>query len=156
MNIKRDYHLITIGIILSVRLPIWQTPILAQGITTNTASTGQVSGLALYLQATYQNTTITTPAQLDTTIQDYNTNCGNGDIKTVTVDGLLPLNSALTTINNATTAQLIIQGDGNDTLDGTNTVRLLNIDNGNVTVNNMTLQNGSASEAGAIRLSQCE
>jgi predicted outer membrane repeat protein len=58
---------------------------------------------------------------------------------TVTVSGTLTYSTAPTTINNATNATLTITGG---TLDGASLYRLLNITDGNVTLNNMALQNG--------------
>lgn len=96
--------------------------------------------------------TVANQFAIDAAIQDYNANCTAGQTKTVTVDGTITLISALTPINNATTAELVIEGDGDDILDGDDSFRILNIADGSVTLDTMTLQNGlSGGNGGAIR-----
>ncbi|MEL6151525.1 MAG: hypothetical protein AAFR56_18000, partial [Chloroflexota bacterium] len=101
--------------------------------------------LPLYTTSAFQSctdATVTDETQLATAIDSYNQFCGDGQAMTITVDGTITLSALLPTIDNATTAQLTIQGG---TLDGANTYRILYIQNGDVTVRTMTLQNSGPS-----------
>ncbi|MCB1804691.1 MAG: Ig-like domain-containing protein, partial [Candidatus Competibacteraceae bacterium] len=97
---------------------------------------------------TCSDATVSTQAELDTAITNYNTFCGDGDTLTVTVEGTITLASALTAVNNSTTAALDIVGDGDDILDGANSFQILRIQDGNVTLETMTLQQGDAAVSG--------
>lgn len=91
--------------------------------------------------------TIQTQAQLEAEIVDFNTNSGAGDTKIIRICKTITLTSALSTIDNSTTAQLTIMGG---TIDGANSFRVLRIDNGNVTLDKMTIQNGNSLTGGGI------
>ncbi len=107
--------------------------------------------LAPSVHAVCDDVSVSLQAGLEAAIVDYNTNCAAGQTMTVTVDGTITLGSALSVINNATTAVLEIVGDGDDVLDGAGSFRIFNLNDGNLHVDTMTLQNGSNTEGGAIR-----
>lgn len=87
---------------------------------------------------TCATTRVTDVTSLDEAIQGYNL-CGNGENITITVGGFIQLDQILTDIDNTSTAVLTITGG---TLDGAETYRILNIENGNVILSSITLQNG--------------
>ena len=84
--------------------------------------------------------TATTQAELESVILDFNGNCGAGDVLTTTVSGTITISgSAFSPVNNGTTAVLEIVGDGDDALDGGGAIQILDIDDGHVTIDSLTL-----------------
>lgn len=94
--------------------------------------------------------TVINQTELEDALNAYNVNCGNGDTLTATVDGTIILTSALSQVDNNTTAQLVIAGDGDDIIDGADSFGILSIIDGDVTIDTMTLQNGLSDNGGAI------
>lgn len=97
--------------------------------------------------------TVTTQTELEAAVLDYNANCGNGDVLTATVSGTITISgSALSDVNNATTAVFEIVGDGDDILDGGGAFHILDIGDGFVNIDSLTLRNGNhpSLSAGAI------
>ncbi|GEM_PF-4454426 len=90
---------------------------------------------------------VTNETELATAITNFNSSCADGDVMNVTVDGTIGLTTAQPPVNNATSAQLNISGG---TLDGGLAHQLLNIADGQVTLDEMTMQRGNATNGGAI------
>jgi len=89
--------------------------------------------------------TVSDFAQLESAINDANNSAADD---TITLDSDITLTGTLPTIIG--NGSLTIQGNGH-TLDGNNTYRIFAIRDGDVTLDNLTLQNGySDSEGGAI------
>ena len=76
--------------------------------------------------------------------------CSNAELAgnyTISMTSNISLTAATTAINNAISVTLEIAGNGY-TLDGANAYRLLDINNGDVTIDSLTLTNGYASSLG--------
>ncbi|MCB1808818.1 MAG: hypothetical protein KDJ99_27805, partial [Candidatus Competibacteraceae bacterium] len=98
------------------------------------------------------DTTVSTQAELDTAITNYNTFCGNGDSMTIDLAGnTITYATGLTLLNNATTAKLFIK-DG--TLDANSQGRVLFVVDGDITFDTMLLTGGTGANGGAIQLQQ--
>ena len=91
--------------------------------------------------------TVTSHAELEAAVVDYNTNCADGSTLTATVNGTINVASVLP-VNNSTSAKLEILGDGDDILDGMDSSQILSIVDGIVILETMILQNGNGSAAG--------
>lgn len=156
MNINR-LSLFALAFAVPVLL-LWglTTAVVAASNDITTTNNSASVGVAMFCV----DVTVTNQTELEAALIDYNANCGNGDTKTVTVNGTIILASALSIINNTTTAVMTITGG---TVDGADSYRLFNINNGNINFASMTLQNGhatdgddgvpsAADEGGAIRI----
>lgn len=93
--------------------------------------------------------TINDAGELNQVIVEYNTECGPGEEIIATIDGTITLQTDSTQIDNSTGAGLILQsGEGPGILDGDGAHRILDIDNGNVVIEGLTLQNGQVTDLG--------
>lgn len=100
-------------------------------------------------QAQCDDATVSSESELNAAIDDYNLNCSGGETLTATLFGPIVLTASSNQISNNTTAQLVLAGG--ETIDGDESHRILDIADGQVTVDNLTLQNASATVGGAIR-----
>jgi len=101
------------------------------------------------------NYTVSDANALNDVITAYNQDCSAGEEIFATIDGTITLQSDSTEIDNATGAGLILtSGDGPGILDGNDAHRILDIANGNVVVEQLTLRNAESplngSPGGAI------
>lgn len=99
--------------------------------------------------AVCQDVDVSSETDLNDAIDEYNANCSDGETLTATLTGSIVLTAGTNPVSNTTTAQLVLAGG--ETLDGNENHRILDIADGHVTVDNLTLQNASADVGGAIR-----